>query len=152
MRTKKDRVGAPAAPSRSRHTADEPPLAGEGLLGPLEAEVLSWVRRLGPSKVAEVAERVNAARKRPLAYRTVLTVMTRLEAKGALGHEKVGRAYRYFATRSDDQLAAARAAEGARSLLERFGDAALAGFAAELSSDPRRRELLEALLEEAHDE
>ncbi|MGH3233467.1 MAG: BlaI/MecI/CopY family transcriptional regulator [Streptosporangiaceae bacterium] len=128
-------------------------MAEPGLLGPLEAEVLDIVRRRGPSTVADVAEQVNAIRPdRPLAYHTVLTVLRRLEGKGALGHERRGRAFHYRAMRSEDQFLEFKAAEATRALLARFGDAALAGFAGELSGDPRRRALLEEMLEDGdHD-
>lgn len=120
-----------------------------GLLGPLEAETLACVRRRGPSSVAEVTEQVNAARaEQPLAYRTLLSVLTNLETKGLVSHTKHGRAYRYAATATDEEYLAVRAAQGARALLARFGDAAVAGFVNEVVADPRQRALLEELLDD----
>ncbi|MGH9075219.1 MAG: BlaI/MecI/CopY family transcriptional regulator [Acidimicrobiales bacterium] len=120
-----------------------------GLVGPLEAEVLGIVRRQGSSTAAAVTEVVNASRPvRKLHYHTVLTVLRRLEAKGALGHERHGRAFHYGAVRSEDEFVALKAAQATRALLARFGDAAVAGFAGELSGDPRRRATLEQMLDE----
>jgi predicted transcriptional regulator len=45
----------------------------------------------GPATVAEVRERLAA----PLAYTTVLTVLRKLEAKGYVARDEVGRAHRY---------------------------------------------------------
>ncbi|MGH9127923.1 MAG: BlaI/MecI/CopY family transcriptional regulator [Acidimicrobiales bacterium] len=123
-------------------------MADRGLVGPLEAEVLGIVRGHGSLTAAKVTEMVNATRPaRPLHYHTVLTVLRRLEAKGALGHERHGRAFHYRAVRSEDEFVALKAAQATRALLARFGDAAVAGFAGELSGDPRRRALLEEMLD-----
>lgn len=130
-------------------TDSEPNVEAARLLGPLEAETLACVRRLGPSTVAEVTEQINSVRpERPLAYRTLLTVLTHLEAKGVLDHTKQGRAFRYAATKTDEEYLADRAAQASRTLLSRFGDAAVAGFVSEVVSDPRQRALLEELLGE----
>ena len=55
----------------------------------LDLMAVLWER--GPSTVAEVRD----ALADPLAYTTVLTVLRTLEDKGYVGHEEVGRAYRY---------------------------------------------------------
>jgi len=57
----------------------------------LDLMAVLWER--GPSTVAEVREALEDA----LAYTTVLTVLRTLEEKGSVGHEEVGRAYRYHA-------------------------------------------------------
>lgn len=118
----------------------------------METETLTCVRQLGPSNVAEVTERLNAERagrgERPLAYRTFLTMLANLEAKGLLDHTKEGRAFRYAPTRTDEEYLAARAAQAARAFLARFGDAAVAGFAAEVMIDSRQRALLQELVDD----
>ncbi len=117
------------------------------MVGPLEAETLACVRQSGPSSVAEVTEKINSVRPgRPLAYRTLLTVLTHLEAKGLVGHTTRGRAYRYSATITDEEYLQRRAAQATRALLARFGDAAVAGFVSQAVSDPALRAKLTDLL------
>jgi BlaI family transcriptional regulator, penicillinase repressor len=56
----------------------------------LDCMAVLWER--GPSTVTEVREALADS----LAYTTVLTVLRTLEAKGHVGHEVVGKAYRYL--------------------------------------------------------
>ena len=56
-----------------------------------ELDVMAVLWEDGPSTVAEVQERLADE----LAYTTVLTILRTLEAKGHVGHEEEGRAYRY---------------------------------------------------------
>ncbi len=58
-----------------------------------ELDVMSVVWELGSATVGEVLERLGEN----LAYTTVLTVLRTLETKGAVRHEKDGKAYRYYA-------------------------------------------------------
>ena len=54
-------------------------------LGPLEAEVMAVLWRANrPLPVRDVAAELNAGRDTPLAYTTVMTVMSRLAGKGIL--------------------------------------------------------------------
>lgn len=64
-------------------------------LGPLEAEVLRLVWEMGEVQVDEVHRVLQCSRE--IAYTTVMTVMTRLAAKGVLERRKQGRAYLYRA-------------------------------------------------------
>src|SRR5260370_9117838 len=67
-----------------------------GRLGPLEADVMAVLWHAGrPMPVREVAEAVNAGRGSPLAYTTVLTVMTRLAGKNILARSRPPRGYPY---------------------------------------------------------
>ncbi len=118
-------------------------------IGPLEAEVLACVREKGSASVAEVTEVVNQARpNRPLAYKTVLAVLSHLEAKALLSHNKQGRAYHYQPIMSDEEFVARTASEASAALLRRFGAAAVAGFVSQVSSDPRLRQMLKQMLAE----
>ncbi len=113
------------------------------LLGPLEAEVMQavWAAR-GPVTVRELAKRINEDRREPLAYTTVMTVMSRLTEKGALTRRRQGRAHLY-------EAAVADAAELAvRSVVRDFGSSAVAHFVNEARGDPQMLERLERLLEE----
>jgi BlaI family penicillinase repressor len=58
-----------------------------------ELDVMAVLWELGPSSVADVRARLEDR----LAYTTVLTVLRTLEEKGSVGHEEMGRAYRYHA-------------------------------------------------------
>jgi BlaI family transcriptional regulator, penicillinase repressor len=71
----------------------------------LEVEVMNAVWELaGPVRVREVAEALNARRKRPLAYTTVQTMLTILKEKGIVEQvEGAGRAHLYRARVSRDQ-------------------------------------------------
>jgi predicted transcriptional regulator len=63
------------------------------VLAEREAELMQVLWEQGPSTVAEVRARLRD----PLAYTTVLTILRKLEAKGYVGHQEDGRAYRYCA-------------------------------------------------------
>ena len=75
-------------------------------LGTLEAAVMDvlWSAD-GPLTVSEVLDRMPA--QRPLAYTTVMTVLTNLHRKGMTDREPAGRAFSYRPTLS--RLAAATA-------------------------------------------
>lgn len=72
-------------------------------LGPLEAEVMRLVWEMGEVQVDDVLSVLQQDRE--LAYTTVMTVMSRLAAKGLLHRRKQGRAYLYRAARERDELA-----------------------------------------------
>jgi predicted transcriptional regulator len=106
--------------------------------GELEAEVLAalWAAE-GPVTAAVVQESVPGA-----AYTTVLTILTRLCAKGLVARQREGRSHVYAPV--DDQ--AGVVAAGMHSLLDEGGDraAVLARFVSELSAEDEQ--LLEQLL------
>jgi len=115
--------------------------AGGGRLGPLEAEVMAVLWRSGrPMPVREVAQAVNAGRASPLAYTTVLTVMTRLAGKNILARSRSGRGYRYT------PVAADTAEIAVRGVLDEFGDEALARFVERVELDPALRARLRRLM------
>jgi predicted transcriptional regulator len=72
-------------------------------LGELERAVMAqlWAAH-GPLTVREVHDRLE----RELAYTTVMTVLGRLAKKGVVRQERDGKAYRYAAASSREQLAA----------------------------------------------
>lgn len=114
-----------------------------GRLGPLEAEVMAVLWRAGrPMPVREVAEAVNAGRGSPLAYTTVLTVMTRLAGKNILARSRSGRGYAYT------PVAADTAEIAVRGVLDEFGEAALARFVEQVELEPRLRARLRRLMEQ----
>jgi predicted transcriptional regulator len=114
-----------------------------GRLGPLEAEVMAVLWHAGrPMPVREVAEAVNAGRGSPLAYTTVLTVMTRLAGKHILARSRSGRGYVYT------PVAADTAEIAVRGVLDEFGEAALARFVEQVELEPRLRARLRRLMEQ----
>ena len=103
-----------------------------------------WMR--GPSLVSEVEEILNGRRSEPLAYKTVLTICTRLSDKGILTHEKEGRAFRYGPTMTEAEFVVDQASKAADTMLNRFGDVALATFVNQVATDPEQLAALRSLL------
>lgn len=113
--------------------------------GALESQVLAV---LWASDKAMAGADVHAALGAPeLSYKTVLTVLTRLAAKGRLAREKAGRAFTYRPVPDGSAAAAERMA----TVLARGADrsAVLQGFLEAI--DPADEELLRALLRAPRD-
>jgi predicted transcriptional regulator len=112
------------------------------VLGSLEAQIMDifWATRK-PLTVRETLELLNVDRTPPLAYTTVLTVMSRLAEKGALVRTAQGRGHTYAPAAEDE---AALAVQG---VLRTYGDAAVSHFLDQAATDPALRERLQALLE-----
>ena len=123
----------------------------EKLLGELEGAVMEvlWTRQ--EATVREVVDELS--RTRSLAYTTVLTIMSRLVEKGLLTQHKVGRAHLYKPAMSREAYVAEVSGQVVRSLVEDFGDIALAQFSQQLDGlDPARLAALKALMEQKSDE
>lgn len=115
-----------------------------GALGPLEADVMAVLWRMdGPASVRDVADRLNAVRPTPLAYTTVMTVMSRLAGKGIVVREPHGRGFVYTPAVADTAEIAVRG------VLAEFGDAALARFVDQVQLDPRLRARLRKLMRDS---
>ncbi|WP_256096378.1 BlaI/MecI/CopY family transcriptional regulator [Streptomyces sp. LUP30] len=107
--------------------------------GELEASVLSALREAdGPATAGWVQERLGGG----LAYTTVITILTRLLAKGAVTRERSGRSFAWLPASDEAGLAAHRM----RRVLDAEHDreAVLASFVTGLGPDDERllRELL----------
>ena len=87
-------------------------------LGNLESDVIRVVWDMGEATVQEVKDTLEP--KRPLAYTTVMTVMSRLSEKGLLNRRKEGRAYVYTPGTSQEKLAGSLL----KSLVDRLFDGA----------------------------
>ncbi len=96
----------------------------------------------GPVSVRAIVDALNERRAEPLAYTTVMTVMNRLAAKGALRRHGERRGYVYEATATD------AAGIAVRQVIQTYGDAAVAHFADEARADPVVLRRLRALLAE----
>jgi predicted transcriptional regulator len=73
-------------------------------LGDLEAEVMRHVWSCGPEGCLGAQLQQVLERDRPTALTTVLTTLERLRDKGILQREREGKAYRYWAALSEEQL------------------------------------------------
>jgi predicted transcriptional regulator len=81
--------------------------AGRRAAGQLEAAVLAVLQDAGYAlSPGEVREQIGA----DLAYTTVVTILSRLHAKGVLKRSKSGRSYRYAPVADQPGLAARRMA------------------------------------------
>ena len=117
-----------------------------GLLGRLEARIM---RAVWTGQVPEpFAVRDVRAHMPELAYTTVMTTLRRLADKGLLvADATVGkRAYDYQPAGTPAAFLAAASQREAQQVLDRYGDAALAAFAARLDAlTPQQRKRLEEL-------
>ena len=116
------------------------------VLGPLEARIMRAVWN-GEVREPFVVRDVQAKTK-GLAYTTVMTTLNRLAEKGLLEVKPVpnqrAHSYRKAGTPADFLSESGRAQ--AQELVERFGDAALAAFAAHIDElSPTQRERLRKL-------
>ena len=75
----------------------------DGVLGPLETEVMEAVWDRGDTTVRDVHAALE--RRRDIAYTTVMTTMGRLASKGLLARDTSGLAHRYRPTLSRDDYA-----------------------------------------------
>ena len=91
---------------------------GANSLGDLETDVMSVVWEKGQATVQDVQQALRP--RRPLAYTTVMTVMSRLAKKGLLKPRKVGRGYVYSPKASKEKIGTSML----RSLIQRFYDGA----------------------------
>lgn len=120
------------------------------VLGPLEQRVMARLWQAGPQAVGEVMEALNGSADRQLAYTTVMTILVRLTVKGLVTRQKDGRHYRYTAAVDESSLEAQVGRRELNRLIERYGAASVAGFAAELGEGDladRLAQLAQALSE-----
>ncbi|MER6750423.1 BlaI/MecI/CopY family transcriptional regulator [Streptomyces fungicidicus] len=113
--------------------------------GELEALVLAALREAdGPATAGWVQERLGD----DLAYTTVITILTRLLAKGVVTRERAGRSFSWTPASDQAGLAASRM----RKVLDAESDreAVLASFVTGLGPDDER--LLRDLLGQSRDE
>ncbi|OEV09004.1 putative transcriptional regulator [Streptomyces sp. Amel2xB2] len=113
--------------------------------GVLEAQVLTVLHSApGPVSAAWVQERLDGT----LAYTTVVTILSRLLAKGAVTRERAGRSFEWQPACDAAGLAALRMQRVLDGEADR--EAVLASFVTALSADDER--LLRDLLTQAEEE
>jgi predicted transcriptional regulator len=98
----------------------------DGLLGPLESQVMEAVWRLGDTTVRDV--HADLAPSRDLAYTTIMTTMARLAAKGLLERDTAGLAHRYRPTVSREDYARSTVTSVVDWLVESFPEPAMSYF------------------------
>ncbi|MBV9048307.1 MAG: BlaI/MecI/CopY family transcriptional regulator [Solirubrobacterales bacterium] len=122
-----------------------------GLLVPpplheLEAAVMEEVWERGEASVREVMEAVNAGADKNRAYTTYMTIMGRLDCKGLLARRREGKTDFYAPRYTRGQYADLRARAEVDSIVDQFGELALAHIARQLAGlDPKRRRALQRL-------
>jgi BlaI family penicillinase repressor len=116
-------------------------------LGVRELAIMKVVWRLADASVREVYETMR--RRRPVAYTTVMTMMTTLEAKGYLKKRADGRAFRYRPARPEGRVISSLV----REFVDRVFDGASRPLLAHLVTEGRlteeEREDLKRLIDEA---
>lgn len=117
-----------------------------GLLGPLEAKIMQavWSGAIPQPFVVRSVQPITPE----LAYTTLMTTLNRLADKGLLlvEHVRRQRAYEYRAAGGPEEFLVTASRQHFQRMLERFGDAALSAFSAELGElTPEQRERLRML-------
>ncbi|PZR98760.1 MAG: CopY family transcriptional regulator [Candidatus Chloroheliales bacterium] len=117
------------------------------VLGPLEAEIMQVVWQMGQATVSDV-HRVLQSR-RDIAYTTVMTTMSRLQAKNILKRTRVGLSYVYSPAMPKDEFANAIVKSVLDSLSQEFGDSTFRYIVEYVqSSDEKRLAAFEAAVKE----
>ena len=126
----------------------KPPIPPE--LHELEAEVMDNVWDRGDEvAVRDVMESLNKRTKKPRAYTTYMTILSRLHSKGLVMRRREGKTDYYRPAYTREEYADLRAQAGVDSLVEQYGDAALSHFARQMAQlDPDRRRKLQRLARE----
>lgn len=124
----------------------------EKLLGELELAVMHVIWKRGTTTVREVLETL--VETRPLAYTTVMTVMSRLADKGLLVVDKQGKTYHYRPANSREEFEAQAVSQVVQSLITDFGgEIAISQFVEQLSAaDPEQLARLAELAQQAQEE
>jgi predicted transcriptional regulator len=117
------------------------------IMGDLEAEVMECVWDLGSASVKDV--HVCLLERRQIAYTTVMTVMSRLAAKGFLVSRPVGRAYVYEAAAGREEFCAEVVRDFMSGMLGDADRAVLTRFVESVTEDDiERLDVLAQIIEE----
>jgi predicted transcriptional regulator len=115
----------------------------------LETEVMDVVWERAETSVRDVMRALNAAAPKERAYTTYMTIMSRLEAKGMLERRREGKTDLYTPSYTREQYADLRARAELDSVVDQYGEVALAHIARQLAAlDPRRRRALQRMARE----
>lgn len=112
----------------------------------LEEEVMEEIWRHEEVSVREIRETLNGRTARKRAYTTYMTIMARLTSKGLLERRRSGKTDLYRPVCSREEFCDLRARAVLDSLVDQFGDVALAHIARQMAQlDPQRRRFLQRL-------
>jgi predicted transcriptional regulator len=112
----------------------------------LEEAVMDEIWAHDETCVREVMAALNDRGATVRAYTTYMTIMTRLDSKGLLMRRREGKTDYYRAVYSRERYADLRAGAAIDSIVEQFGEVALAHLARQMAQlDPRHRRSLEHL-------
>lgn len=112
----------------------------------LEEEVMDEVWRRDEVSVGEVKDALNARAPKDRAYTTYMTVMARLDSKGLLERTRRGKTDFYRPLYSRRRYVELRARAAVDSLVDQFGEVALAHIARQMAQlDPEHRRSLQRL-------
>lgn len=115
------------------------------MLGELESRVMDIVWARGEATVRDVHEAIS--KRRPLAYTTIMTVMSRLAEKGVLRRKLADGAYLYRPARPRAEFEADAATRLLKDALDSYGPTAIASFVDLLArEDPARIDELDRML------
>ena len=96
--------------------------------------------------VGDVKEALNACAPKERAYTTYMTVMARLDNKGLLERTRRGKTDFYRSVYTRDQYTELRAVVAIESVVDQFGEVALAHIARQMAQlDPEHRRSLQRL-------
>ena len=116
----------------------------------LETEVMDVVWERGEASVRDVMRALNAGAPKKRAYTTYMTIMARLDAKGMLERRREGKTDFYTPSYTRERYADLRARAELESVVDQYGEVALAHIARQLAAlDPRRRRALQRMAREA---
>ena len=129
----------PAFDRRARRQRESADPVGR-YLGELQAEVMATFWEKSDGTVRDVVEQLNGRRRKKLAYTTVLTLVSRLWARGLLAREPEGRGFRYRPAKSRDELLADLSDELIDRLFSDFGEIAVARLGTKLDALDNERQ------------
>ena len=137
-------------PGKEKQTKDQTELL-QGLLGSLELELMEYMWQAGQATVRQAAENIGGHR--PIAYTTVMTVMGHLVDKGLLSRSREKNRYRYKVAQDRQEFLYRASQRMIHTLVDDFGDLAVAGFLSEIGDiGPERLEELRRLGRQARGE
>jgi predicted transcriptional regulator len=112
----------------------------------LEEAVMEEIWRQEEVCVRDVMEALNADAATPRAYTTYMTIMSRLDGKGLLQRRREGKTDFYRAVYTRERYADLRAGAAIDSVVDQFGEVALAHIARQMAQlDPEHRRSLQRL-------
>ena len=107
------------------------------------------VWRQGEVPVRSVMEALNRGSRKPRAYTTYMTIMSRLDGKGLLTRRREGKTDFYSPAFEREQYLKLRAEAEVDAVVAQYGDVALAQFARQVGLDRKRLQELRRLAEQA---